>query len=786
MRSRFSEFLHSSFFIRHSPFRFSLILTFSLLLVMTAPPAIGASLRGVVVDRAGSPVEGARVEAGGAVAITEADGSFSLDAPEGVRFVTVRHERHLDASRRIESIESATIVLEPLPAISESVVVEAIRADDVTPVTTTNLTREEIRSDYRGQDVPALLTTTPSVTTYSDSGMGQNYSYFTLRGIGQTRINITLDGVPLNDQAEHALYFNNFSDFAGAVDSVQIQRGVGTSTVGAAAYGGSLNFTSMPLAAEQELSVFVTAGDFGTRRASVEYQSGISDGGFALYARAGVNETDGFREHSGVDQHSIYLNAAWFGEESMVKLVSFTGREETQLSYFAVEPWILEENLRFNPMYEEERDSFGQDFLALHYSRMLSPSASLVASAYYNGAQGWFDIFDDPWAPVNLLRYEIDQHTLGFLANVSHTVGPVALAYGVHVNDFEGDHFQTIAGVGQYFNTGFKSEQSAFVKAGWDVGNWHLYGDAQLRRAEFRYEGDVELGSVDWSFFNPKVGARYQLRPGMSVYGSVGRATREPTRLDMLSGEDNATVMHDLTAVKPEEVIDLELGLDWSTPGFALAANLYAMEFENEIALTGELSEVGLPLRRNAEDSYRRGIELDWRWQIARAFALSGNVNASRNRISEWTQHTDVYDEEFGWLDTVPVVYRNVRPVLSPELIANATLDWMARSDMVFSVSGRYVGESQLDNTGDRALVTPSFVTMDLRASVGLDRWIPLGRPTLNVFVNNLFDNDRIYASGYSWQYFIEDSSGGRTLEGIPYYYPNATRNVMVTLEWRM
>jgi iron complex outermembrane receptor protein len=754
--------------------------------VLAAASASATTLHGLVVERDGTPVAGAHVEAAGDVAVTDDAGRFTIEAPEGTRFVTVRHERHLDAQRRVDPAAELTITLEPLPAISENVVVEAIRADDVTPVTTSDLTREEIRGEYQGQDVPAILKTTPSVTTYSDSGMGQNYSYFTLRGISQTRINITLDGVPLNDQAEHALYFNNFTDFAGAVDSVQVQRGVGTSTVGAAAYGGSINFTSMPLASEQEVSAFVTAGDFGTRRASVEYQSGISEGGFALYARAGVNETDGFREHSGVDQHSIYLNAAWFGEDSMLKLVSFSGREESQLSYFAVEPWILEENLRFNPMYEEERDSFGQDFMALHYSRMLSPSASLVASAYYNGAQGWFDIFDDPWAPVNLLRYDIDQHTLGVLANVNQTIGNVSLSYGVHVNDFEGDHAQTIEGMRQYSNTGFKDEQSAFLKAGWDVGRWHLYGDAQFRRAGFRYEGDVDLGSVDWSFFNPKVGARFSFGNGMSLYGSLGRATREPTRVDLLSGEDNATVVHDLTAVKPEEVIDLELGLDWATPSFALAANLYAMEFENEIALTGELSEVGLPLRRNVADSYRRGVEVDWRWQMSRAFTLSGNANVSRNRISEWTQYTDVYDEDFGYVDTVRVVYRDVKPVLTPELIANAGVDWSPRSDLVFSLSGRYVGESQLDNTGDPDLVTPSFFTMDLKAAVGLDRWIPVGRPSLTLFVNNVLDNDRIYASGYSWQYFIEDSSGARTLDGIPYYYPNATRSVMVTLDWRM
>ncbi len=760
---------------------------FFILIVLAMTAVTSADIRrGVVVDSDGEPVANALVHAGGVSVMTDGGGHFELDIPDDARLVTVRHERHLDASRRVTPSGDVRIVIEPLPAVSESVVVEAIRADDVTPVTKTNISRETLRSEYQGQDMPTLLSLSPSMTTYSDSGSGTNYSYFTLRGVGQTRINMTLDGVPLNDQAEHALYFNNFTDFAGAVDSVQVQRGVGTSTVGAAAYAGSVNFTSMPLAAERDLGVFVTAGDFGTRRASVEYQSGITPGGFAVYARAGVNESDGFRESSGVDQHAFYFNAAWFGEESMLKLVSFSGREETELSFYAVEPWILEENLRFNPMDEAERDSFGQDFAALHYSRMISAATSFVGSAYYNGAQGWFDLWDDPVAQTQLLRFNIDQHTLGALANVNQTAGDVTLNYGIHVNDFEGDHFLTTDGETQYYNTGFKSEASAFVKVGWDVGRWHLYGDAQLRWAEFRYRGAIDLGSINWSFLNPKAGARVQLGRGMSVYGSIGRAEREPTRVDLLSGEDDATVEHDLQAVKPEEVIDVELGLDWASPDVVLSANLYAMEFENEIALTGELSEVGLPLRRNVPDSYRRGIELDWQWKIARAVTFTGNLNVSKNRISEWTQYTDVYDTDFNWLDTVPVVYRDVKPVLTPELVANMALDWAVRSDLVFAISGRYVDESQLDNTGDRLLVTPSFFTMDLRASVGLERWIPIGRPTVNVFLNNVLDNDRVYASGYSYQYFIEDMPGSRALEGTPYYYPNATRNVMVTLEWRM
>jgi iron complex outermembrane receptor protein len=373
------------------------------------------------------------------------------------------------------------------------------------------------------------------------------------------------------------------------------------------------------------------------------------------------------------------------------------------------------------------------------------------------------------------------------MATVSSRVGNVDLSAGAHYADYDGDHFQTIDGAEQYFNTGFKSETNTFVKASRDTGRWNLYGDAQLRFAEFSYEGDLELGSVDWSFFNPKVGARYRIANGLSSYASVGRASREPTRNDLLAGEDNATIPYDLEAVDPERVTDFEAGIDWNGARHAMAINFYAMEFDDEIARTGELSDIGLPLRRNVEESYRRGIELDFRWTAneARTLELGGNATLSRNRISEWTQFTDVYGEDGSYLESVPVVYRDVEPLLTPSLIANLSADWTFRPGMTLGASGRYVGESQLDNTGDERLVTPDFTTFDLRASFELERWLP-GRPRLNVFVNNLFDDDRIYASGYSYQYFTETITGERVLDGIPYYYSSATRNVMATIDFRM
>ncbi len=364
-----------------------------------------------------------------------------------------------------------------------------------------------------------------------------------------------------------------------------------------------------------------------------------------------------------------------------------------------MDPETLRENRRFNPLAEEERDDFGQDFAQLKYTRALRDDTLITASLYYNGAGGWFRLWDDPEARNDLLQFGVDQHFVGSMVTASRSRGRLSTTLGVHVNDFEGDHTLDVAGERIYVNTGFKQTASAFAKLEYGVGAWLLFGDVQARQAEFSYEGDVDLGAVDWSFVDLKLGARRQIAPGLSLYASLGRAQREPTRMDLLLGEDNATVRHDLEAVRPEEVLDLELGIDLSTPRLALAANFYAMEFTDEIALTGELSEIGLPLRRNVDESYRRGLEVDFRWQASPRWALLSSANLSRNRIEEWTQFYDVYDEAGAWIDSEPITYRDVPPLLSPEILLNLGLEW-SRSEASARLMARHVGDAHLDNTG--------------------------------------------------------------------------------------
>jgi len=751
-----------------------------------SPPAV--TVGGVVRDTGGEPLPGARVSLGGAEAATDDAGEWSLLVPPGPHelvvslagFATVRRELRVAAG-----LGPVEVTLDRSPHLTEAVVVRAVRADERTPVTKTDIGREEIEAANRGQEMPFLLGTAPAVNFQSDSGIAAGYSYFNVRGIGQTRLNVTLDGVPLQDPEDHALYFANFGDFASVVDSIQLQRGIGTSSYGSASYGGSVNFASVSPADRPMLEAQAGGGSWGTGRGTLALHSGPIGGGVALYGRFSAQTTDGFRDRSGVEQRTLYFGATRQDERSLVKLFGFVGRERTQLAYLATEEATLREDLRHNDLTPEEKDDFGQDFAQVQYTRLVGSATTLMAQAYYNGAQGWFRIAD--LGSGNLQQYGIDGHFVGAIVGATHRAGRLSLNWGAHANDFARDHFMDVVGGSrQYLNTGLKNEYSTFLKAAWDAGRrTRLWADAQVRHARFEYRGDQDLGAVSWTFFNPKGGVRFEPTPSVGLYASIGRMSREPARSDMLDGEDNASLPYDLGGVAPEKVTDVEAGVELRRGGLLARANAYSMDFRDEIALSGELSEIGLPVRRNVPRSHRRGVELELDWRASSALRLTGVASFSRNRIDEWTQYYDVYDETGAWTGAASVVHRDVPPLLTPETILDATVEWTPRPELGVALSGRWVDAAQLDNTGNPDFRTPSFFGLDGRVTLSLSRFVKRGDPRIRIQATNLLDNDEIWPSGYSYLYFLQEPDGRRTLAGTAYYYPLATRSVYVTLDVR-
>lgn len=734
------------------------------------------TIHGVVKDPNGTPVAGAVVTVDSARAVTNANGAFAIETEHG-GMLHVAHAGFQTAT--IATADSVEVTLHP--ALSDSIVVSGIRADATTPVTKTDVPREEIEQRYYQQDIPLLLRDTPSIDSYAEAGVGgSGYSYFSLRGISPTRLNFTLDGVPLADSEDMGTYFADFADLAHSLQSIQIQRGVGTSTVGSPSFGGSVNLQSIDLSQDEKTDARIAAGSYGSRFATIGWQSGNHDG-FAMYARASASTSDGFRDSSGMTQHNIFLSAAKQYENSQLRFTGFSAKEATQQSFYATDLDTLKQDIRFNPLSPEDRDKFGYDLGQLQYLRAISPTTDMTASVFYQRGYGWYRLWDDESTKTDLRQYGLDGMLIGTMATLSWTHGPLTAKYGLHVNEFKRTHTRDLVGDGRdYSNYGTKAEANAFAKLAYDAGRWHTYGDAQLRYTNFHYHGDVSIEPIHWTFFNPKVGARFDLSPKSGLYASAGMSTREPTRNDLFQGEDNASFAHDLHAVRPERVLDLEGGWDYHDARLSVTANVYAMEFRHEIASTGELSDIGLLLRRNVDRSHRRGIELDAAWQASPIVRLHTTANLSSNRIKTWTQFYDVYDSAGEYVESKPLVHRDVDPLLTPRAIVSQSIDVTPMPRVAFGVTGRYVAKSYLDNTNNDDFVAPSFFIIDANAGYDLTSQL-----RVSLQVNNLTNRRRVFPSGYSYLFINRDAAGGESISGIPYYYPQATRNAVVMVDFK-
>lgn len=658
------------------------------------------------------------------------------------------------------------------PKVEETIVVSGIRADEKTPVTKSNLEKHDIERDYHNQDVPLLLRDTPSINAYTESGVGgSGYSYITLRGVSPTRLNFTLDGVPLEDSEDMGTYFADFPDLARSLQSIQVQRGVGTSSFGTPSFGGSVNMESIALANESETTASLAGGSFGQKYASAAYQSGLTSGGYQLYSRLSLLQNDGYREHSGVQQRNLFVSVAKQTDNAQLRLTGFTGHEHQQMSFYATDADTLRVDRRNNPLSPDDRDSFGYDLANLQYLRALSASTNVTASAYYQRGYGWYSLSGD--------RYALDGQLLGALLTMSWTRGPLSANYGVHANRFRRFHTldEVATGARAYTNEGVKPEENAFAKFNYTANRWNVYTDLQLRTTDFHYHGDVAIDPIRWTFFNPKFGARYALTNASSVYASAGMSTREPTRNDLFQGEDNASFAHDLHAVHPERLYDFEAGWNFTSGTTNVAANVYAMEFRHEIAATGELSDIGLALRRNVDRSYRRGIELDARFAPTSRVQLRTEANVSRNRIQSWTQSYDVYDDAGNFVDSRTLTHHDVNPLLTPNVLLNQSVDFSATNRLSVGAVARYASKSYLDNTNNEAFVAPSWLVVDARAAWTLARG---SRISLNV--NNLTNRKQVWPSGYS--YLTMTPSG--VIGGTSYYYPQATRNFVLMLDTKL
>jgi len=632
----------------------------------------------------------------------------------------------LDGNSRLlfseSPIKDTTIVID-----LQSVTVTGTRLDPKQPITNDVITGDVINAEYRGQEMTYIVAKTPSVTVSSDGGHEQGYTYFRLRGIDQTRLNFTLNGVPLNEPEDQGVYFSNIPMFAQNIKSLQIQRGVGTTSTGVSSYGGSLNFESKS-GYKKGGEATLTYGSFQTTTLGLSYSSGlIANNKLSLFGSAGFQTYDGYKEHSGGSGYSFFLGGQYYGKTNRVKLTAFSGASNNQMAWFAVSESDIKKNPRTNYNSPDADDNFRQSMVQLQYIQDINETSKLTSTVYYNRLDGDWDLSLIPYGAPDMLNYQLSSDFVGGMLNYGADWQVLRLDLGAHGNHYVRRHAMAVVpdeDAPLYNNRGIRNSASGFVKVGLKLGKFTALFDAEARHTSFDYVGGVPFSQLNWFFFNPKGGIVYNQTKNLRYYVYVGHSNREPTRTDMFGGEDD---LIQLTLMKPESVIDYELGTEFSIPNrLNLNFNLYFMDFTNELTLVGALGENGLPLMTNVENSFRSGIELDVTYTPHKNIII-GNVTTFA-----WNQIINDYGGSIGVVKT--------QPLYSPWCVVNQSVRYTIKNFFV-GIEAVYNGKSYMDFNND--YVIPDFFL--LNATLGYEL---LGNMTFKVDFRNL-TNQQYFTNGY-------------------------------------
>lgn len=617
-------------------------------------------------------------------------------------------------------------------------VIVTYRANKTTPVSFQNISKKELDAKSTGQEPSFILSGLPAITVYSDAGSTQGYSYFRLRGIDQTRINISLDAVPLNEPEDQGAYFSNYPDLINSVSSLQIQRGVGTSKNGVASYGGSVQLFSPNLADSTEAILGADYGSFNSFRIFGAYNSGVNKGK-AIYVRASQIKSDGYKYNSGNDSRSVFVSSGLFFKKSSLKLNVLAGQQKNELAWLGVSDSLIKINRRTN-VNENERDRFTQLMVQLHHKAQVNRYSGFQSGLYHIYLKGNYDFNLNSFlglpSTAELYNYAFLSHLYGAFGNWTYSKDQLSVTVGLHGNQYDRRHTGSVSTSGQlYQNTGYKKEISAFAKATYRIGKAELFADLQYRDVAFKYEGSIALPKQDWQFFNPKAGISFSLNKDLVLYYSIGKTGREPTRNDLFGGNDDLLADSTGEALifvqNPESVVDHEWGIRFRTERLHLSANYYLMNFNNEIVLNGKFGPNGLALTNDVEKSYRTGLEMSITYALNKHLSLSNHSSFNKSRIKE----------------------QSVRfsPILSPALIINQELNYTKNAYSI-SLIGRYQSASYIDFANSKEI--DGYFLMNARAAYQYKKW------ELAIFLNNI-TNTRYFNNGYvdvdgTAKYFVQ------------------------------
>ena len=703
----------------------------------------------------------------------------------------------------------------------EEVVVSAIRVSEKTPISHSNIEQKEIQSNNYGQDIPYLIQNTPSVVVTSDAGNGVGYTDIRIRGVDASRINVTTNGVPMNDAESHKMYWVDTPDLASAVNSMQIQRGAGSSTNGAGAFGGSINMTTETLKKDFGGEVSLSYGMFNTNKESIGIHSGLLGEHWILSARLSHIYSDGYIERASSDMKSFLAQAAYYKGKTTLKYLTFGGKEETYNAWDGLTKDQMEENRRYNPcgeikdadgkvigFYDNQVDNYFQWNNQLILNHVFSNSWKMNLVGHYTYGNGYYDQYKNDadlvcyTLPVagdkessNLTRKKsMYNHFFGGVGSVKYESTRTNLALGLAANHYTGEHFGEVLSVfvpnnfslphEYYRNAGDKTDMNFFAKATFNLfKGFDLYCDLQYRYihhviggtfSSFNYAtNDMLKVEVDkrYHFFNPKTGVNYTFAKYNSLFASFAVAQREPTRDDFVNARKDAegNPLYPL----PEKMYDYELGYKLQHKYVNLGLNLYYMDYDNQLVLTGQQNmDTYDALYENVKDSYRRGVELDVAVKPLDWFSFGGNVTLSQNRIKNYDEY--VYNDDTWSLDTLHLGTTTIS--YSPSVVAGGFLKFDVKGFEAQLVS-KVVSEQYITNSEQEDMKLDAYCVTDLKLGYLL-KTNKIQGLRLGLTFNNLFNAKYCSnAYGYSGIY------GGKRVNEV-FYFPQATFNVLANVRY--
>ncbi|RZJ51796.1 MAG: TonB-dependent receptor [Flavobacterium sp.] len=663
----------------------------------------------------------------------------------------------------------------------DEVLVSAVRVTTKTPVSFSNLDKKDIKFRNLGQDIPILMNYLPSVVTTSDAGNGMGYTGIRVRGSDATRVNVTINGIPYNDAESQGTFWVNMPDFASSVESLQLQRGVGTSTNGSGAFGASLNMLTDNYASKANGEISNSFGSFNSHKHTVKFSTGLLNDHFELAGRLSAIKSDGYIDRASSDLKSYFLQGTYVGKTTLIKALVFGGTEKTYQSWNGIDAETLNDNRTYNSAgkytdeagnvryYDNETDNYKQDHYQLHWSESISDKWSTNLAFHYTKGKGYYenykedaDMADYGLLPVDavtttdLVRQKwLDNDFYGTTFSAKYKDEKLDVIFGGGWNKYEGDHFgkviwaryasQSELDDHYYDDYSAKTDGNIFAKANYQLTEkLSFYGDLQYRRITYK-ANSIETGLVDddFNFFNPKAGLNFEINPNSTLYFSYARANREPNRTDYEGGN-----------VKPEKLNDFELGWRFNSEKFQLNSNIYYMGYKDQLILTGRLDDVGSPIRSNTDKSYRLGLEVDATIKLSDKFIIRPNFTLSSNKNVDLA----VEGENYGTKD---IAY-------SPSVIAGNIIVYSPIENLHLSLLQKFVGEQYMNNIELPEAKLADYFVNDLNISFEIKPKTIFKSIMITGLVNNFLDKKYV--------------SNGAMYDIYPYYYPQAGTNFLLGL----